>query len=177
MKPTPQQKPIAPQTPTPPSTPQPKEANPVVLENETQWHGKQPRPRVSKSVGAIVLNNSFHTLLLFQRKNTYWEFPKGKMEPGEREIDTLQREIFEETGIRKFRMVKGFRKVMHYDFRYKGQRIRRKVVYFLVKTGDRVRISDEHSEYLWLPLDRAKSRLKHTNQITLIDEVIRRIYG
>jgi 8-oxo-dGTP pyrophosphatase MutT (NUDIX family) len=133
--------------------------------------------RVSKSVGAIVLNNAFQTLLIFQRKNTYWEFPKGKMEPGEREIDTLQREIFEETGIRKFRMVKDFRKVMYYDFRYKGQRIRRKVVYFLLKTSDKVKISEEHSEYIWLPLERAKSRLKHKNQIALIDEVMKRVYG
>ncbi len=123
------------------------------------------------------MNHSYHTLLLFQRKNTYWEFPKGKVEPGEREIDTLQRELFEETGIRKFRMVKGFRKVMYYDFRYKGQRIRRKVVYFLVKTADRVRLSDEHTEYLWLPLGRVKMRLKHKNQIALIDEVMRRVYG
>lgn len=99
------------------------------------------------------------------------------MEPGEREIDTLQREVYEETGIRKFRMVKGFRKVMRYDFRYKGQRIRRTVVYFLVKTNDHVRISSEHTEYLWLTLERAKSRLKHKNQILLIEEVIKKVYG
>lgn len=123
------------------------------------------------------MNNAFQTLLIFQRKNTYWEFPKGKMESGEREIDTLQRELYEETGIRKFRMVKDFRKVMYYDFRYKGQRIRRKVVYFLIKTSDKVHISEEHSEYIWLPLERAKTRLKHKNQIALIEEVMKRVYG
>jgi len=136
-----------------------------------------PHHRVSKSVGAVVLNNTFQTLLVFQKKNTYWEFPKGKMEAGEREIDTLQREIYEETGIRKFRMVKDFRKVMYYDFRYKGQKIRRKVIYYLIKTGDAVKISEEHTDFVWLSLDKAKAQLKHKNQIILIDEVIRRVYG
>lgn len=131
---------------------------------------------VSKSVGAIVLNSRNHVLLVFQQKNQYWEFPKGKVEARERELDTLQREIYEETGIKRFRMIDGFRKSMYYDFQYKGKVIRRKVVYFLIKTRDRVRISDEHARYAWLPIEKAKKRLKHKNQMDLLDEVNQRIH-
>lgn len=131
---------------------------------------------VSKSVGAIVLNKNNHVLLIFQQKNKYWEFPKGKIEKGERELDTLRREIFEETGIRDFNMVDNFRSSMFYEFHYQGKIVKRKVVYYLIRTNQRVRISKEHARYAWLPIERAKKRLKHQNQIELMDTVKQRMH-
>jgi 8-oxo-dGTP pyrophosphatase MutT (NUDIX family) len=132
---------------------------------------------VSKSVGAVVLNSRLQILLVFQKKNRYWEFPKGKMEAGERELDTLQRELFEETGIRRFRLVENFRKVMHYDFVFKGRLIRRKVVYFLIRSNDRIRLSKEHTRYMWVSLEAAKRKLKHENQMKLLEEVMHTLHG
>lgn len=143
------------------------------------FHRKKKEKRepdeVSKSVGAIVLNKQNHTLLVFQEKNKYWEFPKGKIEEGEREIDTLKREIYEETGIARFQMFKNFRKTVYYDFQHEGRLIRREVVYFLIRTSDKVQISDEHAEYLWLPIKRAQQRLKHVNQVRLLNQVTKRL--
>lgn len=130
---------------------------------------------VSKSVGALVLNHRGHTLLVFQAKNKYWEFPKGKMEAGERERDTLRREIFEETGIRNFEIVTGFRRTLTYEFHYKQKNIRRTVIYFLIVTSDHVRISREHQQYAWLPITRARHRLKHHSQQKLLDDVAARL--
>lgn len=135
---------------------------------------KEP-DEISKSVGAIVLNKRNHTLLVFQEQNQYWEFPKGKTEAGEREIDTLKRELFEETGIARFQMFPHFRKTVYYDFQHEGRVIRREVVYFLIRTNDVVHISDEHTEYMWLPLKRAQQRLKHENQVRLLQSVMQRL--
>lgn len=138
---------------------------------------KKEKTPVSKSVGAVVLNRKLEVLLLFQEQNQYWEFPKGKMEAGEDEVATLKREIHEETGIRRFRLVHNFRKLMQYNFRHEGRTIRRAVVYYLIQTSDPIQISDEHTQYMWLSLEAAKKKLKHRNQIRLLDEVYKRIYG
>lgn len=97
------------------------------------------------------------------------------MERGERELETLRREIEEETGITKFRMLPRFRRTMQYDFQYQGKRIRREVIYFLIRTTQRVRVSDEHSQYKWLTFTQAKKYLKHENQVKLLEEVERRM--
>lgn len=133
------------------------------------------RGPISKSVGAVVLNQKNEILLVFQNKNKYWEFPKGKVENAERELETLRREIQEETGITKYRIFPRFRKVMQYEFQYKGKLIRRVVVYFLIQTRDEVQISDEHSNFKWLPIPEAKKFLKHKNQMRLLDEVNKRL--
>lgn len=143
------------------------------MENTTKHI--QPYDYLSRSVGAIVLNERLSTLLIFQQRNKYWEFPKGKMEKGERELDTLQREVYEETGITHFSLIEDFRRTMLYDFRYKGKLIRRKIIYFLIVTNDRVHISKEHTRYHWLSLEEAKKKLKHVNQVQVIEDIEKRV--
>ena len=51
------------------------------------------------SVGAIVYNIATSSILLIQGLNHFYGFPKGHIEDGETEIDTMKREILEETNI------------------------------------------------------------------------------
>ncbi|MCW1930618.1 MAG: NUDIX domain-containing protein [Candidatus Kerfeldbacteria bacterium] len=136
-----------------------------------------PRALSSKSVGAVVLNAQYKVLVIFQKKNRYWEFPKGKVEEGENEVQTLQREVFEETGIRHFKLSKTFRATMRYTFMFEGKRVKRTVVYYLLQTADAVRISGEHTAYRWLSLRSAQKILKHANHKKILDEVMTRIYA
>lgn len=133
---------------------------------------RKPLPRVKqKSVGAIILNAQNHILLMFSAQNQYWEFPKGKVETGERELDTLKREIWEETGIRRFRLHPSFREYLYYTFRVDHQIIQKVVVYYLFKTGASVRLSDEHSDCRWVPTEEVSQYLKHVNQRDLMRRV------
>lgn len=124
-----------------------------------------------KSVGAIILNAKNEVLIMFSSKNKYWEFPKGKVEAGEKELDTLKREVEEETGIRRFRLHPGFRAYLKYTFRVGSQIIQKLVVYYLFKTGAAVQVSDEHTEYKWVSLDEVDQHLRHVNQKKLVKRV------
>jgi len=138
----------------------------------TQQHPKRPLVMTKqKSVGAIILNAQNQVLIMHSAANKYWEFPKGKVERGERELDTLKREIFEETGIRRFRLHPTFREYLYYTFRVGNQLIKKVVVYYLFKTGASVALSDEHSAYQWTNFDDVAHYLKHINQRDLVKRV------
>ena len=124
-----------------------------------------------KSVGAIILNGKNEVLLVFSSANQYWEFPKGKMERGEKELDTLAREIYEETGIKHFRLHPLFKENIYYNFRVGNMVIAKIVVYYLFKTGATVKISDEHSKFQWVHINDIDQYLKHINQRNLIKRV------
>jgi len=84
-----------------------------------------------KSAGAIIFRREpfdtaqgkkykIYFLLLhypsLNRKGGHWEFPKGHIEEGENEEETMRREIQEETGIKDLEMVLGFKKYIKYFF-------------------------------------------------------------
>lgn len=117
-----------------------------------------------KSVGAIILNAKQEVLIMFSAQNKYWEFPKGKMERGEKELDTLKREMFEETGIKRFRLNPQFREYLRYTFRVGKKVIQKTVVYYMFKTGAKVNVSDEHTDFKWVSLDEVDDQLRHSNQ-------------
>ena len=124
-----------------------------------------------KSVGAIIMNAKNEVLIMFSSQNKYWEFPKGKMEHGEKELDTLKREVYEETGIQRFRLNPGFRDYLRYTFRVGSKLIRKTVVYYMFKTGAQVQVSDEHLKFKWVPLSAVRKDLKHPNQRKLVDKI------
>lgn len=55
-----------------------------------------------KSCGVLpyrIINGQKEFLLVYQEFSQCWSLPKGHMEPGETEIETAKRELFEETGL------------------------------------------------------------------------------
>src|SRR5690554_2298984 len=50
-------------------------------------------------------------------KREHWEFPKGGVEEGEREIETALRELREETGVSAVELLPGYREPIRYIYR------------------------------------------------------------
>ncbi len=118
-----------------------------------------------KSAGFILISNNFHischSVLLLHYTSGHWDFPKGNIELDETEIQTASRELKEETGISKFRLIPKFRYVINYKYSRKANLISKQVILFLASTDvKRVQISHEHTGYNWADIKIA------TNQIT-----------
>ena len=124
-----------------------------------------------KSAGAIIFytNKNIEYLLLHypsrtKSKKEYWDLPKGHIEKGEKEIDTVKREVKEETGLENIEIIEGFEERIKYFFRLKGETISKTVTFYLAKTETKdVRISQEHIGYKWLPHKRALEQLTFGN--------------
>ena len=124
-----------------------------------------------KSVGAVIFRKDTgikYLLLHYRYKTDYWDFPKGNIEKGEEEEDTVRREIKEETGIEDIKFVDGFKEKISYFYRREGELVSKEVVYFLIETNiSEVKISEEHVGYEWVNFDNAKKRLKENSKKVL----------
>lgn len=104
--------------------------------------------------------------LLLHYVSGHWDFPKGKIEPGETKHQAAIRELMEETGLTA-EILPGFEEQFTYWFRnYDGGEMLQKTVYFFIgRTDDRreVVLSDEHIGFIWLPYEAALEKLTYAN--------------
>ena len=108
-------------------------------------------------------------LLARSRRYRRWGFPKGTREKGENDVQAAVRELGEETGIKDFFVVRGFRAAYGYSFTRGNERIAKRVVLYLARTDTRkVTLSPEHTAYRWLPSHKALTALISPNERTLL---------
>ncbi|MFY9461747.1 MAG: NUDIX domain-containing protein [Candidatus Sungiibacteriota bacterium] len=124
------------------------------------------------SAGAVIFRKEGKDIkfLLLYHDRGYWNFPKGKIEKGERLFQTFLREVEEETGIarRDMKIIPGFRVTDKYFFFREKRPIFKIVIFYLVETKKRdIRISHEHEGYGWfLPGDAMRiSKFKNSKDI------------
>lgn len=124
-----------------------------------------------KSAGAIIFHKDKETEFLLlhypsssKSKKEYWDFPKGHIEKGEKEIDTVRREVWEETGLGDIEIIDGFKEINEYFFKFGGKTIFKTVVFYLAKARTKeIRISGEHVGFKWLLFEKATGALTFEN--------------
>lgn len=93
---------------------------------------------------AIIIHKKRALLLKYSnytRKKTKWDFPGGHLIHGETVFESLQREVFEETGL-TITEAEPLR-TLAYD---NGILI----IYIAKAQGDDVKLSKEHTDYRWI---------------------------
>jgi 8-oxo-dGTP pyrophosphatase MutT (NUDIX family) len=115
-----------------------------------------------RSVGAIIYNKGNYLLLNY--KAGHWDFPKGIIEEGETDIQTIRREVQEETGLDDIFPVKGFKEMVHYFFKRDGKTVYKEVTFYLFENGEiKVILSEEHKDFAWLKFHQAMNKLTYQN--------------
>jgi bis(5'-nucleosidyl)-tetraphosphatase len=119
------------------------------------------------SAGAVlhVMDKNFEiNYLILNYSYGHWDFPKGNIESGETEIETIKREVMEETGIIDITLIEGFRQQISYKYRKKSKLINKTVIYYLAETkSNKVVLSFEHVNFAWLNFDDALNKLSFDN--------------
>jgi bis(5'-nucleosidyl)-tetraphosphatase len=119
-----------------------------------------------KSCGAVVFikKDAEVNFLLLHYEAGHWDFVKGNVEPGEKEEETVLRELQEETGIVDAAFIEGFKENIDYFYRRQGATIHKQVIFYLIKTHtEKVEISFEHVGYTWLNYEDAMEKLTFKN--------------
>jgi len=126
-----------------------------------------------KSAGFIVFTRENDCLkYLFLKVGGRLDFPKGNIEENEDELSAALRELKEESGIEKIRILPGFRKVLNYYYkRSDGALVSKTLILFLGEALDKnVSVSWEHESFEWLSLSEALSRIKYAGYKEILKE-------
>jgi 8-oxo-dGTP pyrophosphatase MutT (NUDIX family) len=135
------------------------------------------------SVGAVIYkeHKGVREYLILKYPSGHYDFPKGHVETGETEEETLRREVVEETGIVDLEVL-GKRGTIEYYYIAKGNELRKRkkqgkgwyifkqVHFYPAKANTRhIILSDEHIGYVWLTYKKARKRVTFDNARLMLD--------
>ena len=122
---------------------------------------------LEQSIGAVIRHQSQQDLqtsdfLLLKNRRGFWGFPQGHKEKGESEIQTLIREVFEETGISDLEIQSYIGDIRYSYFKGDGMKSEKEVrFYFAITPTKQVKISNEHADFRWVTLSDALNMIDH----------------
>ncbi len=122
------------------------------------------------SAGIIIyrMSDEGPKFLLLYHRGRYWNFPKGKLNEGERNFSAALREVYEETGIgkRDLLFIEWFRVQDRFTFIKNKEKVFKTVSYYLAET-DKITIrlppDPEQQGYGWFLYRDALHMLIHPN--------------
>ena len=109
------------------------------------------------TVRGIIKNDSGEILIVKRHPKSktdpeMWELPGGKVERGEFFADALVREIKEETNLDV--EIGDFCEAVQNDYSHKRTV---QLMMYLINVEGEVKISDEHTEFMWASIERIKT--------------------
>jgi len=124
------------------------------------------------SAGAVVFRREEGIkYLLLKYKHEHFDFPRGGIEKGEKEEETIRREIKEETGIEDLELIPGFREKVSWFFKREGKTFYKEATFLLARTKTvEVKLSEEHLEYQWLNYEDAMKIITFKNGKAILEK-------
>jgi 8-oxo-dGTP pyrophosphatase MutT (NUDIX family) len=124
----------------------------------------------------ITSSGVLEYLVLRHRNGGHWGFPKGRIEPGESELEAAVRETREETGLGDLEIVRGARYQSCYRLLREGTGICKTVDYFVARVASgEAHVSEEHEAMQWLPYREARAALSYEEPRAVLDAAARAV--
>ena len=126
-----------------------------------------------KAAGGVVFNQNGELLMIFRRQ--MWDLPKGKLDAGEKKKVAAMREITEETGVQKLRILKKLTKSYHTYLLENNVKVLKVTHWYLMMTDDKSPLIPQAEEGIeivrWVNVDQLTDKLNKT--YANISEVIK----
>jgi 8-oxo-dGTP pyrophosphatase MutT (NUDIX family) len=135
--------------------------------------GDGVREGIRHIIGLVVFDGERFLLLHRKLHWTGWEFPKGAIEDNEKEEQTIERELFEETGLKKYKVVG---QIDEFDYFDEKRKIDSHIKNYLLQVSSNSKVSLnnahvldgkvvlEHDDFKWFFPGEAVKKVTHSNQ-------------
>ncbi|XP_038211546.1 bis(5'-nucleosyl)-tetraphosphatase [asymmetrical] isoform X1 [Zerene cesonia] len=129
----------------------------------------------TRAAGLVIFRHSNQLIQFLLLQTSYgehhWTPPKGHVDPGESDWDTALRETQEEAGFtqKDLEIDKNIKKTLSYEVNGKPK----DVIYWLAKLINPetpVKLSDEHQDFKWLPLQEAQELSGYDDMKIMLSE-------
>jgi len=128
-----------------------------------------------ESFGVIPLSKArgrWEVFLIQHTRGRYWGFPKGHAEPNETPEQAAFRELKEETNLDFIRYLQNEPLMEQYYFMKEGQRVFKRVFYFIAEVGGTVALQKEEiQDGIWVPFPEALEKVTHAEGKTILSQV------
>ena len=116
-------------------------------------------------------------ILILQRvpgRNSYWQPISGGIERGEKPIDTVKREVFEETGIKDLKNIIYLNYSFTFETIWHDKLTKMKEICFAAEIDEtrKITLSNEHQEYKWCTETEARKFLKWEFNLNALNRLI-----
>jgi 8-oxo-dGTP pyrophosphatase MutT (NUDIX family) len=139
--------------------------------------GNLVKTRSEVSAGGVVFSRNPEMQIALASRRTKrgelaWGLPKGLVEPGEEAAAAALREVREETGLDA--RIEGPLGDIDYWYVWEGQRVRKKVIFFLMEaTGGDISLHDhEMEEVRWFPLAEATRAASYRSEQDVLRKAV-----
>lgn len=132
--------------------------------------------RINVQVFVFTRNPKFKILILKRilERSGYWQPISGGIEAGEKPLETIKREVYEETGLKKLERIIN----LEYNFIFKttwGGKLAKMKEYCYaaeIKEENAIQLSSEHEEYKWCTENETKIFLKWKHNRIALNKLI-----
>lgn len=130
---------------------------------------------VIEAAGGMVLNQQGKLLMIFRRGQ--WDMPKGKLDEGESIENCALREVSEETGLTKLKLIRELKTTYH-TYHYKGKIALKPSHWFLIHYHGNEplipQIEEDITEIKWVNKEEAKRLI--AKAFPSIQEMVKKYY-